>query len=109
MSIIIGGGALITYNETEVKCPICTFEFDVGEKMEKAKLPVFSMKCPACKSKIGISIPIFGGTTKCFEWNAPKTVANNRLENVAEFKINGRVVIKKQHDDNSGDLLNVPV
>ena len=93
----------ITYSETEVKCPICTFEFDAGEKMDKAKLPVLKMKCPACKSWIGISMPMFGGTTKCFEWNAPNTKENNRLENITPFKVNGKIEIKKTFDDNSDD------
>ena len=89
----------ITYNETDVECPICTFKFDAGEKMDKAKFPVFKMKCPACKSAIGISIPIFGGNTKCFEWNPPKTKENNRLENITPNKINGNIIVEKQDSD----------
>lgn len=90
MSLIIGNGMCIIYSETGIKCPICTFEFDAGDKMDKAKYPVFKMKCPGCKSAIGISIPIFGGNTKCFEWNAPKTKDDNRLENISPNKINGK-------------------
>lgn len=92
----------ITYSETEVKCPICTFEFDIGERASKAKYPVFKMKCPGCKSWVGISMPIFGGNTKCFEWNKPKT-SEPRLENITPNKVNGKVVIKKPYDDNSDE------
>lgn len=103
MSIVIGNNMCITYSETEVTCPICTFEFDASAKMDKAKCPVFKMKCPACKSAIGISIPIYGGNTKCFEWNPPKTTENNRLENITPNKINGKVIVEKPYDDNSDD------
>ena len=95
MSVIIGNGMCITYSETEVKCPICTFEFDIGDKFEKAKQPVFKMKCPACKSKLGISMPIFGGNTECFEWDAPKTEKDNRLKTITPNKINGKIIIEK--------------
>ncbi len=50
MSIIIENGMLLTYIETEVECPICTFKFDASAKIEKAKLPIFKMKCPGCKA-----------------------------------------------------------
>ncbi len=86
MSIIIGKEFIITVNETDLECPICTAKLDTSEKMDKAKLPVFKMKCPACKSKIGISIPIFGGTTKCFEWETP--VGVNKLKTAAPFTVN---------------------
>ena len=92
MSLIIGNGQCITYFETEVICPICTFKFDAGAKMDKAKYPVFRTKCPGCKSAIGISIPILGGNTTCFEWNAPKTREDNRLKTVTPNKINGRII-----------------
>jgi hypothetical protein len=75
----------LTVDETEVECPICTFRFDAESRMAKAKLPVFKMKCPGCKSYIGISLPIFGGVTKCFEWEADAT--GNRLKTESEFKI----------------------
>lgn len=78
--------------ESEVKCPICTFEFDASDKIHKAKYPYFKTKCPACKGAIGISVPIFGGNTRCFQWIAPKTKENNRLENVTPNKINGNIV-----------------
>ena len=103
MSIIIGNGMCITYMETEVICPICTFEFDVSEKSGKAKYPIFKMKCPACKSAIGIKMPILGGNTECFEWNPPKTVKDNQLKNVMPNKVNGEVVVEKLYDDNSDE------
>ena len=92
MSLLIGNGMCITYDETEVTCPICTFEWDASEKISKAKYPIFKTKCPACKSKVGISTPIFGGQTKCFEWDAPKTRENNRLETITPNRINGKIV-----------------
>ncbi len=92
MSVIIGNDVCITYHETEVKCPVCTFYFDASDKISKAKYPIFKTKCPACKSAIGISIPIFGGNTKCFEWTAPKTIENNRLETITPNKKNGIVL-----------------
>ena len=109
MSIIIGNGMCITYSESEVTCPICTFEFDASNKMGKAKHFIFKMKCPACKSAIGIRIPVFGGETKCFEWNPPKTVKNNRLENTTPNKVNGVVVIEKRYDGNSDEESDVCV
>jgi len=90
MSIIIGGGKLITYSETELECPICTFKFDAAEKMDKAKYPTFKTKCPACKGNIGISMPIFGGTTKCFEWADSPHI--ERLETIAPFSVNGKEI-----------------
>jgi hypothetical protein len=105
MSVIIGNNMCITYSEMEVRCPICTFDFDASDKMSKAKYPIFKTKCPACKGLIGISIPIFGGNTKCFEWNPPKTIANNQLENITPNKVNGKIVIKKPYDGNSDDEL----
>jgi len=92
MSVIIGNGMCITYWETEVKCPICTFEFDAGEKIDKNDLPIFKMKCPRCKSSIGISVPILGGNTKCFEWNAPKTREDNSLVSITPNRINGKII-----------------
>ncbi len=103
MSLIIGNGMCITYSETEVECPVCTFVFDTGDRASKAKYPIFKMKCPACKSKLVIHIPIFGGNTKCFEQIAPKTKANNRLETTTPNKINGKIAVKKLYDDNSDD------
>ena len=79
----------ITYSETEVECPICTFKFDAGKKMEKAKYPTFKTKCPACKGSIGISVPIFGGNTKCFEWETSPNV--ERMETITPNKVNGRI------------------
>lgn len=55
MSIISGNGSLITYIESELECPICTFKFDASDKMGKAKYPTFKTRCPGCKSQIGIS------------------------------------------------------
>lgn len=82
----------ITYMETEVTCPICTFAFDASDKIDKAKYPTFKTKCPGCKSAIGISMPIFGGNTECFEWNAPKTREDNRLKSITPNKINGKAI-----------------
>lgn len=96
MSIIIGNGMCLTYMETEVTCPICNFSFDCSDKESKAKEPVFKMRCPGCKSWVGISMPIFGGNTKCFEWNPPKT-SQHRLEIITPNKINGKVVSDKPH------------
>lgn len=87
MSIIIGNGMLITYNETEVTCPICTAKFDAGTKMDKAKYPVFKMKCPKCKGKITISVPIYSGEVRCWETECPKNI--KRLETVTPNKVNG--------------------
>lgn len=101
MSLIIGNGMCITYNETEVECPICTSNFDAGEKMDKAKYPVFKTKCPKCKGKITISVPMFGGELKCWETECPKSV--ERLETTTPNKINGKVIAKKPYDDNSDE------
>jgi hypothetical protein len=103
MSIIIGHGALITYFETELQCPICTFKFDASDKIDKAKYPVFKMKCKGCKAWIGISVPVFGGNTSCFEWNPPKVKDSPRLEYVTPFKVNGKEVVRKPYDDNSDE------
>ena len=102
MSIVIGNGALISYDESDLECPICTSVFDASEKMSKAKYPTFKTKCPYCKGIIGITIPIFGGNTKCFEWNIPNIIEHNRLKTESPFKVNGKVVAKKKYDDNSG-------
>ncbi|MBK7362919.1 MAG: hypothetical protein IPJ01_11525 [Micavibrio sp.] len=103
MSIISGNGALIGYDESDLECPICNSIFDASEKMSKAKYPTFKTKCPICKGIIGITIPIFGGNTKCFEWNIPKIIEHTRLKTEAPFKVNGKVVIKKTYDDNSDE------
>ena len=98
MSIIITGkGFLITISETELICPICEQSFDASEKMDKAKYPVFKTKCPICKGRIMISIPIFGGTTKCSELEISPNV--ERLETVAPFTVNGKEV-KSDLDNN---------
>lgn len=89
---------LITYMESLVKCPICTFEFDASDKIEKAKYPLFKTKCPACKGAIGISMPIFGGNTECFEWNQ-----SFRRKFVTPNKVNGKIPVKKLYDDNSDE------
>lgn len=88
MSLIIGNGVCITSYETEVQCPICTFQFDAGDKIDENELPLFKMKCPACKSAIGISVPILGGNTECFEWNAPKTRDDNQLRTITPNQLN---------------------
>ena len=67
MSILIGTGYLITTYETVVTCPICENEFDAGPTSEKKDSPFFKMKCPRCKGKLQICIPIFGGNTTCSE------------------------------------------
>lgn len=86
MSVIIGKNYLINVVETKLECPICTSAFDADEKIDKAKLPVFKMKCPNCKGQIGISLPIFGGTTKCFEWETPSCI--KPAETIAQFEVN---------------------
>lgn len=90
MSILTGPGYLITYNETDVRCPICEQLFDASMKMGKAKYPVFNTKCPHCKGKITISEPIFGGQLKCWETNCPKTV--KRLETTTPNRVNGKIM-----------------
>ena len=80
MGIISGKGVLVTFMESEVTCPICTFAFDASAKIEKAKYPTFNSKCPACKGKITISTPIFGGTLKCWETDVPKCVERQETE-----------------------------
>jgi hypothetical protein len=85
MSLIVGKGVMITVMETEVCCPVCTFKFDVGEKSEKSKYPAFSMKCPGCKSKLSILMPVFGGQTIVREFSVPENV--ERLQTVSEFKV----------------------
>ena len=77
---------LISVMETELECPICTFVFDAGEKMNKAKYPVFNTRCPACKGKIVISMPIYGGTTRCYEQADSPSI--KRLETIAPFTVN---------------------
>lgn len=75
----------------DVTCPICEQTFDASEKMDKAALPVFNMKCPKCKGKITVFIPIMGGNVKCWETNCPATV--KRLETITPETINGRPVL----------------
>lgn len=87
MGIVTGKGMLITVMENELECPICTFKFDASAKMDKAKYPTFKTKCPGCKGAIGIKMPIFGGTTECFEWDTPPNV--EQLKTVAPFTVNG--------------------
>lgn len=101
MSIIIQPGLLISYMESEVTCPICTFVFDASDKIAKAKNPYFKTKCPACKGSIGISMPIFGGTTKCFEWNSSKNVPAIVTE--TPNKVNGKVITKPLFDNNEDE------
>lgn len=74
---------LINVMESILECPICTATFDASGQIDKARYPAFKTKCPACKGKIGISLPIFGGTTKCFEWETPEPV-----ETIAPFEVN---------------------
>lgn len=104
MSIVKGPGFWIDEYETDITCPICTFQFDATARMEKAKLPVFKMRCPGCKSWIGIKVPIFGGTTECFEWDPPKTKENNQLITKSPFRVNGVIEKpRKPYDDNSDE------
>ena len=91
MCVITGKGFLLEVIESNLECPICTFVFDASDKMDKAKYPTFKTKCPACKGKIGISMPIFGGTTKCFEWETSPNV--KQYVTIAPFTVNGE---KKQ-------------
>jgi hypothetical protein len=69
--------------------------------MDKAKYPVFKTKCPKCKGKITISIPIFGGELKCWETECPKEI--ERLETITPNKVNGKVIREKLYDDNSDE------
>ena len=101
MSIYTGKGFLLTYVETEVTCPICEQVFDCAARSEKAPHPVFNMKCPICKGKLTVSVPIMGGELKCWEQECPKTV--KRLETKTQNKVNGKVPIKKHYDDNSDE------
>jgi hypothetical protein len=103
MSVIVSNKALISVIDTDVECPICTCKLDVSNKIDKAKYPIFKIKCPGCKSAIGISIPIFGGNTKCFEWNPPKTKEDNQLRTETPFTVNGIVPVKKVIMDNDED------
>lgn len=96
MSVIVGNGMWISYDESEITCPICSSIFDASNKIEKS-LPVFNMRCPKCKGKITISVPIMGGTLKCWETECPKTV--ERLETETPNKVNGRVVPDSPLDD----------
>ena len=106
MSVIVGSGVYISYMETEVECPVCSAIIDIGEKADKAKYPVFKMKCPKCKSWLGISMPIFGGTTECFEWNVPKNVRPQKT--VAPFLVNGEPVKPRAlEEDNDDDEIEV--
>lgn len=85
MGVIIGKGMIVTFMESDITCPICTYEFDASAKMDKAKYPLFNTKCPACKGKITISIPIMGGTLKCWETECPRSV--KRLETETPIKV----------------------
>ncbi len=105
MSVIHGKGVYITYMETEIVCPVCEAEIDIADKADKAKDPVFKMKCPKCKSWLGVSMPIFGGTTECFEWNTPKNVKPQRT--VAPFLVNGQVVVPKVLEEDDDDEIEV--
>lgn len=101
MSVLRGNGYWIHVNETDLTCPVCTAPFNAGDKMNKAKFPIFKMKCPACKSPIGIRIPIFGGTTQVFEWNTPPHV--HPLQSDAPFTVNGIEPTTKEFIDNQDD------
>jgi hypothetical protein len=68
--------------------------------MDKADLPVFKMKCPACKGKVGIRIPIMGGTTECFELGVKDSI---RITTKAPFTVNGEVELPKVFNDNTGE------
>lgn len=81
-------GGLITYLESEIKCPICEAIYDIGEKMDKAKHPMFNMKCAKCKGRLTVSIPIFGGVMKVWEKDVPNGV--ERLETTTKNKHNGK-------------------
>ncbi len=98
MSIIHRNGALITYMETLVTCPICTASFDVSKAADRAKYPLFKMKCPHCKSSVGVSMPIFGGNTECFEWNAPKLEHAEPLKTITPNKFNGQYLPIKERN-----------
>jgi hypothetical protein len=93
MSLIIGGGMCLSYFESEITCPICEQKFNGSEKMDSAKNPVFNTKCPKCKGKITIKIPLMGGFTECRETNCPPTV--KRLATVTPNHVNGIAYTKE--------------
>jgi len=102
MSIERGPGYIMTVLDTELQCPICEQTFEAIEKIAKAKLDCFKMKCPVCKGKITVLLPLYSGPTKVCETNCPPNV--KRLETETEFKINGIVPPKrKPYDDNSDE------
>lgn len=105
-SIYSGPGFLVTYIETNVRCPICEQIFDAGTKIEKAKYPFFDTTCLVCKGKISISVPIMGGTLKCYERGPGKHIKFTETKN----RVNGKVMKeRKPYDDNSDEPSELPV
>lgn len=92
-SVYSGRGFLVAYIETEITCPICEQVFDCAKTADKKPYPMFNMKCPKCKGKITISLPIMGGRTRCWETECPKSV--KRLETETPIRINGIDVEEK--------------
>jgi hypothetical protein len=59
-----GNGYLLDLSQSVFDCPICTCENDIGGKIEKAKLPVFRIKCNGCKRPLqAFSCPFTGKLT----------------------------------------------
>lgn len=86
MSVILGKGFLIDTVDTLLTCPICTADFDASAKMDKAKNPYFKTKCPKCKGKIAILMPMFNGPTRVFELDVPESVQAGETE--TDFTVN---------------------
>lgn len=59
-----GKGMHIHLTSSIFDCPICSCENDISEKIEKAKLPVFQIKCRGCKRDLEVfSCPLTGKLT----------------------------------------------
>lgn len=103
MSVLVGNGMLVTFMDTEITCPICASVFDASKKIDAAKYPLFNTWCPKCKGKITISVPIFGGNTKCWETNPPKTKKDLQLKTETPFTVNGKAPKKRLYDNNEDE------
>lgn len=59
-----GKGIHLDLSSSMFDCPICSCENDISEKIEKAKLAVFNIKCNGCKRKLQVfSCPFTGKLT----------------------------------------------
>jgi len=86
MGLIVGNGILISTVDTLCTCPICEQQFDVGPKIEKSKTPCFKMRCPKCKGKITVLIPLFSSDgLQCWETDCPPSAT--RLQTITGPKI----------------------